>query len=80
MTPLLRPDALRQNGCSTEHTFVMRTDALGGLWLDDPLLAFGLLSLIWILFAYLHPFARPVTRARRPWAARSAPAWIASAG
>lgn len=35
----------------------MLTDAYGGLWIDNPLLAFGLLSLVWVLLAYLHPFA-----------------------
>src|SRR5204862_6777201 len=32
----------------------MLTDMRGRLWIDDPLLIFGLLSLLWVLVAYLH--------------------------
>src|SRR5207302_10118107 len=37
------------------RTYVrMLTDVRGRLWIDDPLLVFGLLSLLWVLVAYLH--------------------------
>lgn len=32
----------------------MNVDARGGLWLDNPLLVLGVLSLIWVLVATLH--------------------------
>src|ERR1700730_12115031 len=32
----------------------MTVDARGGLWLDNPLLVLGLLSLLWVLIASLH--------------------------
>jgi hypothetical protein len=32
----------------------MTLDARGVLWLDNPLLVFGLLSLLWVLLASLH--------------------------
>src|SRR5207249_1239122 len=46
------------NSLETEHTFertcvLMKVDARGGLWLDDPLLVFGLLTVLWVLVAWL---------------------------
>src|ERR1043166_2696412 len=42
----------------------MVTDARGGLWIEGPLLAFGLLSSLWVLVAYLHTSWAEVGRAR----------------
>jgi uncharacterized membrane-anchored protein len=30
----------------------------GGLWIDNPLLVLGLLSLLWVVVAYLHTWRR----------------------
>jgi hypothetical protein len=40
----------------------MSVDARGGLWLDNPLLVLGLLSLLWVVVATLH--AEPWLRRR----------------
>src|SRR6266550_7093454 len=48
------PTTLRSNRCSSEHAFCMTVDARGVLWLDNPLLVLGLLSLLWVLIASLH--------------------------
>ena len=42
----------------------MTVDARGGLWLDNPLLVLGLLSLIWVVVATLHS---------EPWLRRASP-------
>src|SRR3982074_2861373 len=49
-----RPTTLRSNTCSSEHAFCMTVDARGVLWLDNPLLVLGLLSLLWVLIASFH--------------------------
>ena len=45
----------------------MTFDARGGLWLDNPLLAFALLSALWVILAALHPapWLRGMTSAPR---------------